>query len=328
MTTNVSELIFVGVDMAKAKFDVAMDDKSTTQEMTNDQAGIAQMLKMLTPLKERVAVVLMEATGGLERALATALCAAGYSVMVANPRQARDFAKSLGYLAKTDSLDARVLSAFGRMLYGSSRRDKLLMKPTTPQQDLLVALNTRRTQLVTMRVAESNRLGGAHASQHKSIKAIITALNKQIDAIDKKIDKNLDDHMRDKLDLLKDLKGLGPVTQAVLMGSLPELGSLSNREIAKLVGVAPLNRDSGKSKGKRTTWGGRSDVRATLYMAVLSAKRFNPHIKAFYERLIAAGKPPKVALTACMHKLLAIINAVLRSGKPYREDYASTTAAT
>lgn len=321
MTTNASEPIFVGVDMAKAKFDMALDDKSGTKEMANDQAGIEQMLKTLAPLQERVAVVVLEATGGLEKPLATALCLAGYAVMVVNPRQARDFAKSMGYLAKTDSLDARVLSAFGRTLNASARRDKLLMKLATPQQELLAALTGRRTQLVGMRVAESNRLGCSHASQRKSIETIIAALDKQIEAIDKEIGSNLDDHFRDKLDLLKDMKGVGPVTQAILMGSLPELGSLSKREVAKLAGVAPLNCDSGRSKGRRVTWGGRSQVRAALYMATLSAVRFNPQINAFHKKLRAAGKLPKVALVACMHKLLAIINAVLRSGKPYRADY-------
>ncbi|HLP96804.1 MAG TPA: IS110 family transposase [Sideroxyarcus sp.] len=327
MTTNASEPIFVGVDMAKAKFDMALDDKSVTKEIANNQAGIEQALKMLEPLKERVAVVLLEATGGLERPLATALCQAEYSVMVVNPRQARDFAKAMGYLAKTDSLDARVLSAFGRTLNASARRDKLLMKLPTPQQGLLAALTVRRTQLVGMRVAESNRLGCAHASQRKSIEAIIAALDKQIKAIDKEIGRNLDDHFRDKLDLLKDMKGVGPVTQAILMGSLPELGSLSEREIAKLAGVAPLNCDSGRSKGRRVTWGGRAQVRSALYMATLSAIRFNPQIKAFYKKLRAAGKLPKVAMVACMHKLLTIINAVLHSGMPYRADYPAPAKA-
>lgn len=327
MTTNTSEPIFVGVDVAKAKFDVALDDKSATQEMTNDESGIQRMLATLAPLKERVAVVLMEATGGLERALATALCTAGYAVMVVNPRQARDYAKAMGYLAKTDSIDARVLSSFGRNLHASPRREKLLMKLPTPQQELLAALTVRRTQLVTIRVAETNRLASAHTSQIKSIKAIITALDKQIQAIDQDIDKALGDHFKDKIKLIEDLKGVGNATKAILMGSMPELGTLSHREIAKLAGLAPLNRDSGKSKGKRVTWGGRSEVRAALYMAALSAARFNPQIKAFYQRLLAAGKPPKVALTACMHKLLTIINAVLRSGKPYRADHPSPAAA-
>lgn len=327
MTTNASEPIFVGVDMAKAKFDMALDDKSGTKEMANDQVGIEQALRTLEPLKERVAVVVLEATGGLERPLATALCLAGYAVMVVNPRQARDFAKSMGYLAKTDSLDARVLSAFGRTLNASARRDKLLMKLATPQQELLAALTVRRTQLVGMRVAESNRLGCAHASQRKSIETIIAALDKQIKEIDKEIGGNLDAHFRGKLDLLEDMKGVGPVTQAILMGSLPELGSLSQREIAKLAGGAPLNCDSGRSKGRRVTWGGRAQVRSALYMATLSAIRFNPQIKAFHKKLRAAGKLPKVAMVACMHKLLTIINAVLRSGKPYRADYPAPAKA-
>ena len=183
---------------------------------------------------------------------------------------------------------------------------------------------TRRTQLVVMRVAESNRLASAHPLQRKSITALIKALDRQISEIDSDIGGRLKSHFKEKLALLKGLKGVGPGTQAVLMAALPELGTLNEREIGKLVGVAPLNRDSGQFRGKRTTWGGRANVRSALYMAALSAVRFEPRIKAFYDRLLAAGKPKKVALTACMHKLLTIINAIIKSGKPWQ---AGTTPA-
>lgn len=319
--TNANELIFVGIDVSKATLEVALDDTSKTRTLSNDDKGLKALLDELKAVAERVAVVLLEATGGLERAAAAALCANGFDVMVVNPRQAHDFAKALGYLAKTDSTDARALSHFARTLYHSEKRETLLHKLPTPEQELLLALVTRRSQLVGMRVAESNRLDGAHPSQRKSIQAMLKQLDRQIGQIDDDADRHLRQHFKDKLELLKGLKGVGPGTQAMLMAALPELGRLGQREIAKLVGVAPLNCDSGKFKGKRTTWGGRANVRSALYMAALSAVRFDPCLKAFYERLLQAGKPKKVALVACMHKLLTIINAVIKSGKPWQAGY-------
>lgn len=319
--TNANELIFVGIDVSKATLEVALDDTSKTRTLSNDDKGLKALLDELKTVAERVAVVLLEATGGLERAAAAALCANGFDVMVVNPRQAHDFAKALGYLAKTDSTDARALSHFARTLYQSEKRETLLHKLPTPEQELLLAMVTRRSQLVGMRVAESNRLDGAHPSQRKSIQAMLKQLDRQIGQIDDDADRHLRQHFKDKLELLKGLKGVGPGTQAMLMAALPELGRLGQREIAKLVGVAPLNCDSGKFKGKRTTWGGRANVRSALYMAALSAVRFDPCLKAFYERLLQAGKPKKVALVACMHKLLTIINAVIKSGKPWQAGY-------
>ena len=289
--------------------------------MSNDQAGLEQLIAKLEPLADRVAVVLLEATGGLEQPAAMALCGHSFAVMVVNPRQAHDFAKALGHLSKTDSTDARALSHFARTLHASERRERLLYKVPTPEQELLLAMVTRRAQLVGMRVAESNRLATAHRSQHKSIQVHLKMLDRQTGQIDDDAQRALKDHFKDKLALLKGLKGVGPGTQAMLMAALPELGTLSTREIAKLVGLAPLNNDSGKFKGKRTTWGGRANVRSALYMACLSATRYDPTIKAFYERLVAANKPKKVALTACMHKLMTIINAVIKSGKPWQASY-------
>ena len=319
--TNASELIFVGIDVSKATLVVALDDSAKTITVGNDQAGLEQLIAKLEPLAGRVAVVLLEATGGLEQPAAMALCGHGFAVMVVNPRQAHDFGKALGHLSKTDSTDARALSHFARTLHASERRERLLYKVPTPEQELLLAMVTRRAQLVGMRVAESNRLATAHRSQHKSIQAHLKMLDRQIGQIDDDAQRALKDHFKDKLALLKGLKGVGPGTQAMLMAALPELGTLSTREIAKLVGLAPLNNDSGKFKGKRTTWGGRANVRSALYMACLSATRYDPTIKAFYERLVAANKPKKVALTACMHKLLTIINAVIKSGKPWQASY-------
>ena len=319
--TNASELIFVGIDVSKGTLELALDDSAKTQTLGNDQGGVDALIAKLKPLAARVAVVLLEATGGLEQPAAAALCASGFAVMVVNPRQAHDFAKALGYLSKTDSTDARALSHFARTLYASDKRERLLYKLPTPQQETLLAMVTRRGQLVGMRVAESNRLASAHASQRKSIHVHLKMLDRQIGQIDDDAQRHLVGHFKDKLALLKGLKGVGPGTQAMLMAALPELGTLTHREIAKLVGVAPLNCDSGKFKGKRTTWGGRANVRAALYMAALSAARFDPTIKAFYHRLLAAGKPKKVALTACMHKLLTILNAVIKSGMPWQASY-------
>ena len=319
--TNASELIFVGIDVSKATLEIALDDSAKTQTLGNDDVGIQALIARLEPVRGRVAVVLLEATGGLEQRAAVALCARGFAVMVVNPRQAHDFAKALGYLSKTDSTDAKALSHFARTLHTSERRERLLYKLPTPEQEVLLAMVTRRGQLVGMRVAESNRLASAHASQRKSIEVHLKILDRQIGQIDADAQRHLKGHFKDKLALLKGLKGVGAGTQAMLMAALPELGTLTHREIAKLVGVAPLNCDSGKFKGKRTTWGGRANVRAALYMAALSASRFDPTIKAFYQRLLLAGKPKKLALTACMHKLLTIINAVIKSGRPWQAAY-------
>ena len=319
--TDACELIFVGIDVSKATLEVALDDKSKTQTLGNDEAGLKELMAKLKGLGDKVAVVLLEATGGLEQPGAAALCASDFAVMVVNPRQAHDFAKAMGYLAKTDSTDARALSHFARTLHTSEKRERLLYKLPTPEQELLLAMVTRRGQLVGMRVAESNRLASAHKSQRKSIMVILKMLDRQIKQLDDDAGRHLKDHFKVKLDLLKGLKGVGPGTQAMLMAALPELGALNQREIAKLVGVAPLNCDSGKFKGKRTTWGGRAHVRSALYMAALSATRYDPTIKAFYQRLLQAGKAKKVALTACMHKLLTIINAVIKSGKPWQAAY-------
>lgn len=319
------EQICVGIDVSKASLDVAIRLQMQTRRFDNTPEGIAALLASLELAS--TAVVLMEATGGLEKPVAAALCAAGFAVMVVNPRQAHDFGKSLGYLSKTDKTDAQALAQFGYTLYNGDKREKLLAKLPTPEQEALTAMVTRRAQLVGMRVAESNRLGSSHRTQRKSIEAMLKAIDRQLQGLDEDIEASLGKHFTAKLELLKGIKGVGVATKAVLMACLPELGQLKMGEIAKLVGVAPLNRDSGKMKGRRTTWGGRSEVRSALYMACLSAVRFNPVIRAFYQRLRSGGKPAKVALVACMHKLLTIMNAVIRSGKPWQADYGCAQAA-
>jgi len=240
---------------------------------------------------------------------------------VANPRQAHHFALWLGRLAKTDRIDAKMLAHYARTLYESEDFQQRLLRLPSVQQQALDALVTRRTQLVQMRTAERNRLPLAPALPAKSIQVVLKLLDKQIKALDNDIDQRLDKHFQDKRDLLKDFKGIGQTTQAVLMSALPELGQLNRRRISKLVGVAPIARDSGSMRGKRSCWGGRADVRTVLYMATLSAVRCNPIIKAFYQRLKAAGKPSKVALVACMRKLLTILNAIFKSNVPWSTTY-------
>lgn len=321
---NDSELIFVGIDVSKDTLELALDDKGKTRNLSNDEAGIKSLLAIIKAAPSGAGVIgaiVFEATGGFEREAAATLCSAGLPVMVVNPRQARDFAKAMGCLAKTDAIDARVLSQFARTLHQSEKRERLLMRLPDAQQAMLQALIVRRNQLIQMRVAEDNRRSMSHPAQRKSIDAVRKVLDKQIAGIDQDIDARLKGHFAPKLALLKNFKGIGTGAQACLMAALPELGELSHEQISKLVGVAPLNCDSGKLKGKRVTWGGRADVRCALYMAALSAARYNPVIKTFYGRLLSKGKPKKVALVACMHKLLTILNAIMKSGKPWDENH-------
>lgn len=317
-----SDKLFIGIDVSKDTLEIALDNSTPTQTFENHPEGIARLVKLVQSCGRPIGVVLLEATGGLERACALALCLAELAVIVINPRQAHDFAKSMGYLAKTDALDAKVLSHFARTLHGDARFERMLFKLPSEQQVVLQALVVRRSQLVLMRVAEGNRLPGAHLAQRKSINAVIKLLSNEIGRIDKDIGRNLDQHFAPTLKLVQGIKGVAVGTKAALMAQLPELGQLPQRQISKLVGIAPLNCDSGKFKGKRVTWGGRAPVRAALYMATLSATRHDPVIKAFYQQLIARGKAPKVALVACMHKLLTIMNAIVRSGKPWSPTYA------
>lgn len=327
---NASELFFVGIDVSKNTLELALDNKSDTTCFSNDDKGIVALIAAIKAKSLRdgakVGAIVLEATGRFERQAAAALCAAGLPVMVVNPRQARDFAKGMGMLAKTDSIDARVLSHFAHTLYHSEKRDSLLMRLPDPQQIALQELVTRRRQLIEMRVVEDNRWFMSSKIQRKSIDKVRNVLNKEIGSIDHTIEIQLKEHFSDKLKLIEKCKGIGIGTQSTLFAALPELGKLSHKEISKLVGVAPLNCDSGKHKGRRFTWGGRADVRSALYMATMSAKQFNPLIKAFYQRLLAKGKQKKVAMVACMHKLLTILNAIMKSGKPWDNNFSSNFA--
>lgn len=283
--------------------------------MSNDEAGYAALLAELSSLN--VGLVLLEATGGFELACATALQLAGLAVAVVNPRQARDFARAMGYLAKTDRIDAAVLVDMARTLLARADLSKLVKPLPDAQQLELQALVTRRRQLMAMKLAEDHRMKMPGVRQRRSLNTIIKALDREIVRVDKDLQAFVGANHAELAALLDSVKGVGKATISTLLAEVPELGKLSGREVSALVGVAPINRDSGTMRGKRSIFGGRPDVRRVLFMAALVASRHNPVIKAFYQRLLAAGKPKKVALVACMRKLLTILNAMVRSGKPW-----------
>ena len=311
---------FVGIDVAKATLDVAVRPAGEQWSTSNDEAGIGALVARLRPLAPTL--IVLEATGGFETAVVAAVAAAGLAVVVANPRQVRDFARATGQLAKTDALDAQVLALFAERVRPEPR----------PLPDAAVqaldALLTRRRQLLEMLVAEQNRLGFAAAAVRRDITQHIHWLQRRLRDVDGDLEQAVRSSpvWRLKEDLLRSVPGVGPVVSRTLLGELPELGTLSHKQIAALVGVAPRARDSGTLRGKRIVWGGRASVRAVLYMAALVATRHNPVIRAFYQRLRTAGKPAKVALVACMRKLLAILNAILRTATPWRLVGAGATS--
>jgi transposase len=297
--------VFIGIDVSQARLDLAVrPDK--TWSVPHDEVAITSLVEQLSTLQPTL--IVLEATGGLEIPLTSALATAGLPVVVVNPRQVRDFARARGLLAKTDALDAQVLAHFAEVLRPQPRP-----LPDTEAR-ALAALLTRRRQLVEMLTAEKNRLGSASASIRKSLRAHITWLERELQHTDTDLTHAIQQSpvWREKEELLRSVPGVGPVLTSTLLANLPELGTLTHKQIAALVGVAPFNRDSGTLRGKRTVWGGRAQVRAVLYMNAVVAARFNPVIRAFYHRLCRAGKAKKVALTACMRKLLVILNAMLK----------------
>lgn len=307
--------VTVGIDVAKATVEVAISGRQKTLALSNDEGGYAALLAELSSLN--VGLVLLEATGGFELACATALQLAGLAVAVVNPRQARDFARAMGYLAKTDRIDAAVLADMARTLLSRADLSKLVKPLPDAQQLELQALVTRRRQLMAMKLAEDHRMKMPGVRQRRSLNTIIKALDREIARVDKDLQAFVGANHAELAALLDSVKGVGKATISTLLAEVPELGKLSGREVSALVGVAPINRDSGTMRGKRSIFGGRPDVRRVLFMAALVASRHNPVIKAFYQRLLAAGKPKKVALVACMRKLLTILNAMVRSGKPW-----------
>lgn len=308
--------VVVGIDVAKAHVDVSvLGAKLDAPRFDNEAEAHSALAAALKPLA--VALVVMEATGGYEAALACALQAAGLPVAVVNPRQARDFAKSMGRLAKTDRIDARMLAQFAAVLARRNDLASLIRPLADAQQQALAAMVTRRRQLVTMMLSERQRLQLAIAVVRPSIEAMIEAIRKQIDDVEAQMVSHVQAHYAELDKLLRSARGIGPVASATLIAELPELGRLNRREIAALVGVAPMANDSGNAKGRRRVQGGRFEIRRVLYMATLTAARHNPAIKTFYNRLLAAGKLPKVALVACMRKLLTTLNAIVKTNKPW-----------
>ena len=305
------EARFVGIDVSKAQVDVAVRPTGKRWTLPYDQTGIEGLIPQIVYLEP--ALVLLEATGGLELPLVAALAAAALPVVVVNPRQVRDFAKATGTLAKTDTLDAGVLAHFADAVRPEVRPLK------DAETQVLNSLTARRRQVMTMLVSEKNRLGTALGAVSPRIEAHIAWLEQELSDLDKGLRQTLrrSPVWREKDDLLRTVPGVGEQLSLTLLANLPELGTLNRRQIAALVGVAPYNRDSGTLRGKRAVWGGRSRVRAVLYMGALVASRHNPAIRDFYQRLLAAGKPKKVALVASMRKLLVILNAMLKHGSPW-----------
>jgi len=311
MTTSASTPVFVGIDVSKASLDMAVKPTGEVCQFSNNLEGIGQLVEKCKKLAPTV--IVLEATGGYEHAGAAAMILAGLPVAVINPRQARDFAKSLGRLAKTDKIDAAILARFGEAVRPEPR-------PLADEQALqLQALVTRRRQLIEMLVAEKNRLGLSHIAVQPRLQKHIEWLEAELDTTDKDMRDLLEKSpiWRENDQTLQSVPGVGAVTSSTLLADLPELGQLNRKQVAALVGVAPYNCDSGKMHGKRAIWGGRATVRSTLYMATLSAVRCNAVIRAHYQGLLEAGKPTKVALVACMRKLLTILNAIIRNKTPW-----------
>jgi transposase len=306
-STQLVAPLFVGIDVAKAKFDYSSSADSRVVTLKYDDRGVRQIVQQLLQLKP--ALIVMESTGGYERKLAAAFLDANLPVAVANPRNVRHFAIGMGILAKSDPIDTGAL-----VLYAQHVQPRLLQKRPENQLEL-DAIVARRRQLLDTRTMESNRLDQTTSKlARQSIKTVLGTLNKQIDQLDKSIVQLIkdDDDLAGKSRIIQSVPGVGPVVSATLIAQTPELGRINRNEISALVGVAPYDHDSGTFKGKRSIFGGRAAVRAVLYMAAITAKRCNPVIRAFAERLELAGKPFKVVIVACMRKLLTIINALVK----------------
>jgi transposase len=309
---NMGMEVFVGIDVSKDTLEVAIWPQEERMSFAQTDDGLSLMADFIQPFSP--CLVVLEATGGLERAAVATLAARSLPVVVVNPRQVRDFAKATGILAKTDKLDALGIAKFAQAI----RPELRPLKTMEAQQ--LEAILSRRRQIVHMLTAEKNRLHSAPGWTREDIRLHITWMEKRLEKIEKELGGMIRKSpvWRVKDDLLRTFKGVGPVLSQSLLSDLPELGSLNRKKIAALVGVAPMNRDSGKFRGRRRVLGGRADIRSVLYMATVAAIRFNPAIGAFHERLIKAGKAPKVAITACMRKLLTILNAMMKNQTPWR----------
>jgi transposase len=308
---------YVGIDVARDHLDIAVHPPGPTWRVPNTRRGHAALVQRVRP--QPPARLVLEASGGYERAVVTALRDAGLPVVVVNPRQVRDFARAHGILAKTDALDAQVLARFAAEV-----RPTVRAQPDAATQDLH-DLVTRRRQLLTMRGAEQQRHRQASAALRADIAALVAHLTRLLAQLDAQIARAVQatPTLRTRAAWLQSIPGIGPVASATLLAELPELGTLNRKQVAALVGVAPFNRDSGAWRGRRAVWGGRASVRAVLYMATLAAARANPPIRAFFQRLVRAGKPFKVALTACMRQLLVLCNALCRQQTPWNPAMAA-----
>ena len=310
-------VVTIGIDVAKAHLDLdARGVEFTARRLDNDPEGHAVLVHLLAELDPRL--VLMEASGGYERAAACAIQGAGLAVAVVNAGRARDFAKAMGYLAKTDKIDAAMLAEYAGVLLASGDIERYLVAPSDPEKEALSAMVVRRRQLVTMLTSERQRLTLAARPVRPSITAMIKAIRAQIDDIDAEMGRHVREHHAGLEKLLRSAAGVGPVASASLIAALPELGRLNRREIAALVGVAPFANDSGTQCGRRSIRGGRFEVRRMLYMPTLTAIKHNSVIGEFYARLMAKGKPAKVALVACMRKFLTMLNAMVRTGTEWK----------
>jgi transposase len=311
----VSDLTFIGIDVSSQTLEIASSREHATWQVSNDSEGIERLVKELPSLEPKL--IVLEATGGYEFEAACALQASGLMVAVVNPRAARDFARAMGALAKTDAIDARMLAAFARVLHQHPERDRFIKPLADAELQQLQALVLRRRQLVQMLTSERQRWRLAHAVAKPSLERHIEFLKGELGDSDGEVAAHVEKHHAQLATALASVPGIGAASVAVLLAELPELGKLDRRRIAALVGVAPLNRDSGQMRGQRSIWGGRADVRRTLYMATLTAVRHNPPLKAFYDKLVAAGKRKKVALVAAMRKLLGMLNAIAKHGSTW-----------
>lgn len=310
-----SDSVFIGIDVSSQTLEVASSAQAKTWQARNDAHGIESLCSQLTALGP--ALVVLEATGGYEFEAACALQAAGLPTAVVNPRMARDFARAIGALAKTDALDAHMLAAFARVLHQHPERERFVKPLADAQLQQLQALVLRRRQIVQMLTGERQRLRISHAAARPSIERVIEFLKQELGDSDTEVAAHVQHHHAQLAQALTSVPGIGAASVAVLLAELPELGKLDRRRVAALVGVAPLNRDSGQMRGQRSIWGGRAQVRRTLYMATLTAVRYNPVLKPYYEHLLAAGKRKKVALVACMRKLLTMLNAIAKHGSTW-----------
>ncbi len=312
MTQQIEE-IFIGIDVSKTMLDVAQWELEAVERYANDAEGIAAIVNRLDA-QPSIALIVVEASGGFEQALVSELAAVRLPIVVVNPTRVRNFARALGQLAKTDKIDAQVIVHFAQSIRPEVR------PLADSDQQFIKALVTRRRQLIDMQTAEKNRRSSINPSLLSRLEKHIAWIAAELAEIESELEEWIDNntHWRETRDRLESVPGVGTVTSFTLLAELPELGTLSRQKIAALVGLAPFNRDSGRFRGRRHIFGGRSDVRSVLYMAALSGIRHNPFLKVFYDRLIANGKLFKVAITACMRKLLTILNAIVRDGSSWQ----------